>query len=262
MLPYRILLGVGVFFLGLALGSFSNVVIYRLPRGLSLVKPGSFCPSCSRPIAFYDNVPLVSFILLRGRCRACGEKISLQYPLVELVSGLAWLGVFAFTGFGWDAFLLLYLYFVTVTLIVGVIDLQQGVIPNRIVLPSLVVGVIAVAIISLVRGDLHVLSEHLLGMVIGGLPLGLIALLVPRGMGMGDAKLMAFAGLVLGFRILPALFSGFLLGSLVALVLVAAGKRGWRERVPFGPFLVLGSWIALFYGTRIIDLYKTIAGWR
>jgi leader peptidase (prepilin peptidase) / N-methyltransferase len=256
MLP-QIFFSVAVFLTGIAMGSFANVVIYRVPRGLSIVKPRSFCPGCSTPISSFDNLPLVSWLVLRGRCRHCGCPISPRYFLVELAAGVMYVAVFAHFGFGWDAFLIPYLFLVTVTLMVGVIDIEQQIIPNVIILPALLAGLAAAGVIALARGDWGILAEQVAGMLIGGVPLGLVALLIPRGMGMGDAKLMAFVGVILGWKVIPAIFLGFLTGVLWVIVPLVTGKKGLKDRIPFGPFLVLGSWISIFAGGWIVELYRT-----
>lgn len=246
-----------LFLTGAAVGSFANVVIYRVPRGLSIVKPRSFCPGCSTPIRPYDNIPLLSWLILRGRCRHCGCRISPAYFLVELTSGVMYVAVFAYFDFGWDAFLPSYLFLVTITLIVGMIDIEEQIIPNVIILPALLAGLASAVVVTLALGDWDILVELVAGMLIGGVPLGLVALLFPRGMGMGDAKLMAFAGVILGWKVVPAIFLGFLLGVLWVIFPLLAGKKGLKDRIPFGPFLVLGCWISIFAGGWIVDLYRS-----
>lgn len=256
MLP-EIFFSIVLFLLGAAVGSFSNVVIYRVPRGMSVVKPRSSCPGCGMPIEWYDNIPIFSWLLLRGCCRRCGCRISPAYILVESASAAMYVAVFAHFGFKWDAFLPLYLFFVSVTLIVGMIDLKEMIIPNVIILPSLLVAIITVGIIALVRWDGSVLVEHGAGLLIGGAPLGLISLLYSKGMGMGDAKLMAFSGAVLGWDVAPALFLGFLLGSILSIPPILTGKKEWKSKIPFGPYLIAGSWISIFVGGWMIELYRS-----
>jgi leader peptidase (prepilin peptidase)/N-methyltransferase len=256
MLP-EIFFSVALFLVGLGIGSFANVVIYRVPQGLSIVKPRSFCPQCKTTLSARDNIPLAGWLILRGRCRYCGCRISPTYFLVELTCGAMFVAVYAHFGFSWDAFLPLYLFLVSVTLMVGMIDLEEQIIPNRIILPALLVAMVSVGIIALVRGDYHVLVDQGIGLLIGAVPLGLLALLIPRGMGMGDAKLMAFAGVILGLKVLPALFLGFFLGTVSVIIPVITGRKGWKDKIPFGPFLVLGCWISIFAGGWIIDLYKS-----
>ncbi len=249
-----------VFILGLVMGSFSNVVIYRVPQRLSLVHPASFCPRCEAPIRWHDNIPLFSYLWLKGRCRNCQAPISPRYPLVEAGTGALYLFAFWKVGWHWDAFLPLYWFFISVTLTVGVIDLYQMIIPNVIILPAMLVALVSVGIIAWIRWDLSILTDSLLGLAVGGLPLGILAFLFPAGMGMGDAKLAAFIGLVLGFYVLASLFVGFFLGGVVALVLLAAGKKKGKDPITLGPFLVAGGWIALLLGPQLLHLYRSIFG--
>lgn len=245
-----------VFLFGLAVGSFDNVAAYRIPEGISLWSPRSFCPRCQSQIAWYDNIPILSFVLLRGRCRRCGEAISFRYPLVELASGLLFLTVFARLGFEWRAELVPHLFLVTILIIVSAIDLQRQIIPNRVIYPSIPLGLAAMGVVALARGDVWIILRSLAGLAIGGVPLGLLALLLPRGMGMGDAKLAAFTGIFLGFQQLTALFLAFLTGSLAGIALIVAGRRDRKSRIPFGPFLALGAFLALMFGERIWALYR------
>lgn len=245
-----------VFLLGLAVGSFDNVAAYRIPEGISLWSPRSFCPRCGSQIAWYDNIPILSFLLLRGRCRRCGGAISLRYPIVELASGLLFLAVFAKLGFEWRAELVPHLFLVTVLVILSAIDLQHQIIPNRVIYPSIPLALAAMGGVALARGDAGIILRSLAGLAIGGVPLGLLALFLPRGMGMGDAKLAAFTGTFLGFQQLTALFLAFLTGSLAGIALIAAGRRDRKSRIPFGPFLALGALLALMFGERIWSLYR------
>lgn len=245
-----------VFLFGLVVGSFDNVAIYRIPEGRSIVAPRSFCPGCGRQIAWYDNVPLVSYIVLRARCRGCGQPISPRYPLVELASGLLFLAVYAKCGFGWAPELPLYLFMVTVLIIVSAIDLERQIIPNKVIYPAMAVALACVGIIALAGGGLDYLVNRLIGFAVVGVPWAAAAAAFPRGFGMGDAKLAAFTGTVLGWqRELAGFFIGVALGALVGAALMAAGKKGRKSRIPFGPFLAAGAMIALFWGQALWDLY-------
>lgn len=246
--------------LGLAVGSFDNVAIYRVPRGLSLWKPGSFCPRCKRPVAWRDNLPILGYILLRGRCRRCGGPISPRYPLVEALSGGLFLAVGAKHDFRWSVEMLPELLLVTVLIIVSLIDLDEQIIPNRVILPAVPAALVLMAVVAWVRGDWGILLRSLAGAAIGGVPLGLLALLLPRGMGMGDAKLSLFTGLVLGYQQLTGFFFAFLTGSAAGLVLIAFGRMGRKSRIPFGPFLALGALVALFFGEVIWSFYRGLMG--
>lgn len=248
-----------VFLFGLAVGSFDNVAIYRIPEGKSLWGPRSFCPNCGGTIAWYDNIPLLSYFILRRRCRNCGEHISWRYPLVELASGLLFFAVFAKVGFQWTAELLPYLFMVTVLLIVSAIDLQRQIIPNRVMYPAIPLALGAMGIVALVRGDYHIITDSLIGMAAIAVPWALLAMVFPRGFGMGDAKLAAFTGAILGWRAeLVGFFIGIALGAVIGVVLMAAGKKGRKSRIPFGPFLAAGALAALFWGQAIWDYYVAL----
>ena len=236
--------------LGALIGSFLNVVIHRVPLGESIVSPGSRCPECEREIAPWDNIPVVSWLVLRGRCRHCGTQISPRYPAVELLTALSFAGVAAARGVDDD--LVLQLPLVAVLIAVAGIDLEHRIIPNKILLPAAVYGVIAGAI---------VMTDELPELLIAGagafLAMLLIALAYPRGMGMGDVKLAGVMGLYLGLSVIPALFIGFLSGTVVGVGIIARhGAEGRKKGVPFGPFLALGGIVALIAGPELIELYE------
>jgi leader peptidase (prepilin peptidase) / N-methyltransferase len=236
--------------LGAAVGSFLNVVAYRLPRGESLVTPPSRCPACEKPIAPYDNVPVLSWLLLRGRCRHCGTRISPRYPAVELLTGLAFAGV-ALTR-GVDRGLVLELPLVAVLIAVAVIDLDTRKIPNKITAPAAVYAVVAAA--ALLTGEL---PELLIAGTAAFAALLLAALAYPAGMGMGDVKLAGVMGLYLGISVAPAMFVAFLAGTVGGLAVMARHGAGARKAgVPFGPFLALGGLVALLVGPELVDLYS------
>jgi leader peptidase (prepilin peptidase)/N-methyltransferase len=252
----KVYYSVVVFIIGLMIGSFDNVAIYRIPEGKSLWSPRSFCPSCGTTIAWYDNIPILSYFLLRRRCRNCGESISIQYPLVELASGLLFFAVFAKEGFAWSAYLLPYLLMVTVLIIVAVIDLQKQIIPNKVMYPAIVVALASMGIVALVRGDYKIITDSLIGAVVIAAPWAIAAMIFPKGFGMGDAKLAAFTGAILGWKSeLIGFFIGIALGAIAGAVLMVAGKKGRKSRIPFGPFLAAGALIALFWGPAIWDAY-------
>ncbi len=263
----RVVAAVGIFLIGLAFGSFANVLIYRLPRGVSFVAPRSFCPACGHLIRPFDNIPLISYAVLRGKCRYCGAGISIRYPVVEVLCGLLWLGVFWHPGLPWTPAMQSWtfpaelwpgLFCVTVLLTVSGIDLDEQIIPNRIILPSIAIGLVALGVVSIVRSDYHIILHAVYGMLIGGGFLGIIAFLAPRGMGMGDAKLGAFIGIFLGFYVLAGLLIAFLLGSIISIILLATKRKGRRDRIPFGPFLAMGGILALFWGEPLYRLYRAV----
>jgi leader peptidase (prepilin peptidase) / N-methyltransferase len=235
---------------GAAIGSFLNVVIHRMPLKLSLVHPGSRCPSCERPIAAYDNVPVVSWLVLRGCCRRCGARISPRYPAVELLTAAAFAAVVAVRGF--DEGLVLELPFVAALIALAGIDLDHKLLPNRIVYPMAVYGLVATAIV-----DTDDLVEHLIAGAGGYLFLFIAVLAYPRGMGMGDVKLAGAMGLYLGLSIVPAMLTAFLTGSLVGLGMMAReGAQARKKAVPFGVFLALGGIVGVLAGPELIELYE------
>jgi leader peptidase (prepilin peptidase) / N-methyltransferase len=234
---------------GAAVGSFLNVVIHRLPRGESLVKPRSRCPECGTQIAAYENVPVLSWLALRGRCSHCGARIPARYPAIELLTAVA----FALTvaARGADADLLLELPFVAMLIAIAGIDLEHHIVPNRLVLPAAVWGLLAAALVATDE-----LPELLLAGAVAFLALLLMALAYPAGMGMGDVKLAGVMGLYLGLSVAPALLTAFAAGSVVGLAIVALKGGGRKTGVPFAPFLALGGLIGVLAGPELIDLYS------
>jgi leader peptidase (prepilin peptidase) / N-methyltransferase len=236
---------------GAVIGSFLNVVAHRVPLGESLVSPGSHCPHCGAPVKPYDNVPVVSWLVLRGRCRSCGAPISPRYPLVELATALVFAGVVAARGF--DDGLVLELPFVALLTALAAIDFDHKLLPNRIVYPMAAYGVIATLLVD--RGDL---VENLIAGA-GAFAFLLIAVIAyPRGMGMGDVKLAGAMGLYLGLSVIPALLVAFLSGSVVGVVILAReGAAGRKKAVPFGVFLAIGGIVGVLAGPELIDVYRT-----
>jgi leader peptidase (prepilin peptidase)/N-methyltransferase len=236
---------------GALIGSFLNVVAHRVPRGESLVSPGSRCPECGAPVKPYDNVPVVSWLLLRGRCRNCGAPISPRYPLVELATALTFAAVVAVRGFDDD--LVLELPFVAALIALAAIDYDHKLLPNVIVYPLAAYGAIATVLV-----DQDDIVEHLIAGA-GAFAFLLAAVIAyPRGMGMGDVKLGGAMGLFLGVSVLPALLVAFLAGSLVGVVIIAReGAAGRKKAVPFGVFLALGGIAGVLAGPELIDLYES-----
>ena len=231
-------------------GSFVGVVADRVPAGRSIVAPRSACPSCGTQIAAYDNVPVISWLVLRGHCRTCHARIPARYPLIELAVGIA----FAATTLVLHddpAKLALGLVFVAVLAAITLTDLERRVIPNAILLVGSVIGVGIVA-----ATDPSSLPERAAAAAGAGAFLLLFALIYPRGMGMGDVKLAAVMGLFLGVSVVPALFVGILLGALVGFALMLRyGSAARKHAVPFGPFLAVGGVVGLLAGSQMIDLY-------
>ena len=241
---------------GALLGSFLNVVIHRLPRGESLAKPASHCPECRAPIKPYDNIPIVSWLVLRGRCRNCGTRISPRYPLVEALTAALFAGVVL--RFGADEDVWLGLAFVLVLIPVTFIDLDLRLIPNKITLPGAIVAIALVAIF-----DTDDVVEHLIAGFAAFMFLFLAALAYPAGMGMGDVKLAGVMGLFLGRTVGPAMLVALFAGSVVGVIIIARKGReeGRKTAIPFGPFLAFGGLVGLFAGDELVDAYlDTFAG--
>ena len=237
--------------MGLVIGSFLNVVAHRVPLGESLVSPGSHCPGCGVPVRPYDNIPVVSWLLLRGRCRNCGMRISVRYPLVELATAIAFAAVVAVRGFDND--LILELPFVAALVALAAIDFDHKLLPNKIVYPLAAYGVIATLLV-----DQDDLVENLIAGAGAFLFLLVAVIAYPRGMGMGDVKLAGAMGLYLGLSVIPALLVAFLSGSLVGVVILAReGAAGRKKAVPFGVFLALGGIVGVLAGPELIDLYES-----
>ena len=236
---------------GAVIGSFLNVVAHRVPRGESLVSPGSHCPECGAAVKPYDNVPVVSWLVLRGRCRSCGARISPRYPLVELITAVVFAAVVAAQGF--DSDLVLELPFVAALIALAAIDFDHKLLPNKIVYPLAAYGVIATLLVD--REDL---VENLIAGA-GAFAFLLIAVIAyPRGMGMGDVKLTGAMGLYLGVSIIPALLVAFLAGSIVGVAIIAReGAAGRKTAVPFGVFLALGGIVGVLAGPELIDIYES-----
>jgi leader peptidase (prepilin peptidase)/N-methyltransferase len=234
---------------GLLIGSFLNVVAYRLPRGESLVKPRSRCTTCGTEVRAIDNVPLLSWLFLRGRCRHCSAQISARYPVVELLTAIVFGAVVLARGLSTE--LLLDLPFAAMLIAVADIDLEHRIVPNKILAPMAVWGVAASAV---VRPEM--LPELLIAGAGAFLFLLVAALAYPAGMGMGDVKLAGVMGLYLGVSVIPGMLIAFLAGSVVGIAIMLRHGADARKRgVPFAPFLALGGGVALVAGTQLIDLY-------
>lgn len=242
-------LAAGAGFTGALIGSFLNVVVHRLPRGESVVKPRSRCPGCGTELAMRDNLPILSWLLLRGRCRTCRTAISGRYPLIEAITAVCFAAVAVANGVNLD--LVWELPFVAMLVAVGAIDLESRIVPNRLLAPA---AVAAVAVAVVLRLDAGVeLAAAGAGAFLFML---VVALIQPQGMGMGDVKLAGVMGLYLGLAVVPALLLAFLSGSLVGLAMIARAGAGERKRaVPFAPFLALGGIVAVMAGPELISLY-------
>jgi leader peptidase (prepilin peptidase)/N-methyltransferase len=260
---------------GLALGSFLNVVIYRVPAGRSIVNPPSACGSCGHPIRRRDNIPVLSWLVLRGRCRDCSARISPRYPLVEAVTSLAFVGIvaaylppaLAVEGRGALATVLLtvaMLYLASISIALALIDLDTRRLPNAIVLPGYIVGGVLLAASALLGNR----PENLIGAGVGLVGLFAAYLLMavgyPGGMGFGDVKLAGILGMYLGWLgwgpLAVGAFAPFVVGGLFALGLIVSRRAGRKTRIPFGPWMLIGAWIGILWGNPIFSAYLSLFG--
>jgi leader peptidase (prepilin peptidase)/N-methyltransferase len=238
---------------GLAVGSFLNVCIHRLPRGQSLNSPPSRCPQCDYRLRWFDNIPVVSYALLAGRCRKCRAQISVRYPIVELVT----MALFLLHGavFGWTAFLIPRLVFACAMVVLFAIDLEHQLLPNAITLPGIVVGLIASSVLP------PGIIDALIGAIVGGGVLWLIGEAYFRysgheGMGGGDVKMLAMIGAFLGWKlVLVTLVLSSVLGSIIGVIVIAVRKGGMKYALPYGTFLALGALVASLAGEAIVSWY-------
>lgn len=262
--------------LGLLIGSFLNVVVWRLPRGESLSHPGSACPKCGHAIRWYDNIPVLSWIGLWGRCRDCSEPISPRYPLVELATGLFFAGVtvwllgpaapHALSGSPAATLIALagFLYLAAITVALALIDLDTHTLPNKIVLPAYIVGGVVLLSASVLSGDWGALLRAVIGMAAMFIAYLLMALAYPGGMGLGDVKLAGVLGLYLAWigwgALLVGAFAAFVLGGLFSIVLLALRKVNRKSGIPFGPWMLGGAWVGVFMGEYLWHTYLSLFG--
>jgi leader peptidase (prepilin peptidase)/N-methyltransferase len=259
--------------LGAAVGSFLNVVIYRVPRGLSVVSPPSACPACDTAIRRRDNVPLVSWLILRGRCRDCAAPISARYPVVETLTALLFVSVvlrFGLPGdgvrdlFSGSIVLIAFLYLMAISVALAAIDLDVHRLPNAIVVPAYVVGAVLLGGAVAISGDIGAAIRALSGAAIMFVFYFVLAFAHPGGMGFGDVKLSGVLGLFLGFLGWPQLVVGaaaaFLLGGVAGLLLIFSGKATRKSGIPFGPWMLVGAWVGVYAGAPIVDAYLSLVG--
>jgi leader peptidase (prepilin peptidase)/N-methyltransferase len=243
--------------IGLAIGSFLNVVIWRVPRKESVVRPPSHCPQCETPIRPADNIPVLSWLLLRGKCRHCGLPIPVRYPLVEASCGVLFAAVAA--RFGTDSALPAYLILTAALLAISLIDLEHFIVPDRITAPLTLSALALLGVATVAEADGWRFGRALLGGVAFFAFLLLLNLLYPKGMGMGDVKLAFSLGLFLGWlgwgQVFLGGFLAFLLGAVVGVGLIATGIKGRKDVVPFGPFLALGTMVTILVGAPILRWY-------
>ncbi len=249
----------GVIIFGLIFGSFLNVVIYRLPRGISLVRPGSHCPSCHAPIRFYDNIPVLSYLFLGGRCRRCKKTVSWRYPAVELLTAAVL--ALIFWRYGWSEEFIRYGVLSLFLVPISFIDWERGLIPNKLTVPGFILG-LALAFAFQIENWASVLLLDLLAGALGGgtivLLLGLLGRLLFRkeSLGMGDVKLLVMIGIYVGFpgNVL-SLFFGSIAAALYILVAALQRKLHFGKTIPFGPFIAFGTLVFVAAGTYIIRWY-------
>ncbi|RIX31331.1 prepilin peptidase [Amnibacterium setariae] len=266
-----VLVSAGVF--GLLIGSFLNVVAYRVPAGLSIVSPGSACPGCGNAITARDNVPLLSWILLRARCRHCDMRIPVRYPLVEAGTGVAFVvAALPFAGLQVSSDptialasvieLIAFLYLAAISVVLAVIDLDTRRLPDRIVLPGYAVGAALLGATAILRGDLAPLAVAGVGAAAAAGFFGLLHLL--GGMGLGDVKLAGVVGLFLGFlgvaQLTVGIAAGFAIGALVGVALIVLQRRSRKSTIPFGPWILAGAWVGVLAGKPLADAYLRLVG--
>ena len=253
-----------IFIFGAVIGSFLNVCIYRIPQGLSIVRPSSRCTSCGTPIKFYDNIPILSYMLLAGKCRYCKAGLSIRYPLVELLNAVLY--VIVLSRFGLDSpwVLLAYCLFVSALIVIFFIDIDHQIIPDGITLPGIPLAVIFGSLVlpdPFFRTDLLGWKSSLIGVIAGGGSFYLIAvigkmMLKKDAMGGGDIKMMAMVGGLLGWKgVILTTFMGSLLGSVIGGSLIIFKGKEWGAKIPFGPYLAAGALVSLFYGEDILKWY-------
>lgn len=240
-----------IFILGLVIGSFLNVCIYRIPRKLSIIKPSSFCPSCGNSLKWWHNIPVLSFVILKGKCAYCGAKISLRYPVVEILNGIFY--VLAYLNFGLTISLPFVLIFISALIVISFIDFDFQIIPDEISIPLIFLGIILSLLPHNSINLAYDIKDSLIGIVIGGGSLLIVSLITRGGMGGGDIKLNAAVGAFLGWKAaLLTIFIGSLAGSIVGIVIL---KKTGNRKIPFGPFLSLGACVCLFFGESLLNWY-------
>ena len=246
------------FLLGLIFGSFGTVAAHRIPRRETIVTGRSKCPNCGRQIKAHENIPVVSYLALRGKCPGCGTRISLRYPLTELATAV--LFALSVVKFEVSVTAAVYAGFFWALVVLTVIDLEHKLLPNRIVYPTFIAGWAGLVAAALIDGDTERLRSAALGAVVFGGFLFAVAFIYPAGMGGGDVKLAFVLGSFVGYAggvgaVLAGMFLSFLLGGAIGIVAIRLSGAGRKTQIPFGPFLALGSVIAIFLGERIADAY-------
>lgn len=244
-----------VFILGILIGSFLNVCIYRIPFEKGVIKGRSYCTSCNALIPWYCNIPLLSYLFLKGKCKDCGEKISLVYPAVELFNALLYLVVWYIYSLTFQTLFIAILF--SILIIISFIDLRHQIIPDGLVVLIFILGILNAVYMMLIHGEPW--YTFVIGFFAASVPLLILGLIYPDGMGGGDIKLMAAAGLFAGWKlILLSLFVGALYGGIVSLFVIISKKGSMKTAIPFGPSLSLGIITCILFGERIISWYLTL----
>ena len=243
-----------IIIIGLAMGSFINVLIHRLPDGQSLFRPGSHCPDCGKPIRFYDNIPVISFLVLRAKCRDCGNAISVRYPLVEALTAICFIALYL--RYGWSTQMITYSILVTFLITISYIDIDRGLILNKLILPGCILGIV------LTLGlQVETWTDVLLGGVSGGLIVWIIGwigklLFKKDSLGMGDVKLLILIGVYVGFPdVAVCLFFGIFAAGIFIITGMALQKLHLGDTIPFGPFIAIGSLAYLLWGEMLLRWY-------
>jgi len=246
-----------IFMFGLAIGSFTNVLIYRLPREESIIFPGSHCPNCNHELKWYDNIPLFSYLILKGKCRYCAEKISFRYPLVEFINGIIY--VLLFITYGLSLHFIYLSLLTSVLLSIAIIDIKHQIIPDSLVISVFVMSILFKAINFFIYDVPFEFLDSLFGTIVG-VGFFLILLLVSHGgMGGGDITLIGALGFILGLKntILTILLS-FIIGAIISLILLIFKFKTMKDPIPFGPFIILAFYLSYFFSDRIISFYFSL----
>jgi leader peptidase (prepilin peptidase) / N-methyltransferase len=262
--------------LGLAIGSFLNVVIYRVPNGRSVVRPASACPGCHSEIRARDNVPVLSWLLLGGRCRTCRMRISTRYPAIELVTGLAFAAVALVTvpslfqatsvaqAVSGALVVAELLYFAAISVALTMIDIDVHRLPNAIVYPAYLVGASLLGAAAVVGGETWRILPAVIGMAASVVFYGIMAFVYPGGMGLGDVKLAGVIGMLLGYlgwaQLAVGSIAAFVLGAVFGVTLIVIRRAGRKSGIPFGPWMITGAWTGIVAGVPLAHLYLSLAG--
>ncbi|MBC2579943.1 A24 family peptidase [Clostridium sp. DJ247] len=243
--------GVTIFILGTIIGSFLNVCIYRIPREQSIAYPSSHCTSCNNEIKWYDLFPIVSYIFLKGKCRYCGEKVSIRYPIIEFITGLIYLMLYI--KYGITISLIKYIVFISILIVIGMIDFDT----TDVYFNTTVTGAVAAVIFLAIYFYMGLpIKSYIYGGVLGGGILSLIALITKGGMGWGDVEICLVCGLFLGLKLTAVmLFLSFIIGSVIGVILILLGKKSRKDYIPFGPSIVIAAVGVVFFGQSILNWY-------